>query len=243
MFMMKLFKQSSEESPSQSDESNEVRPDINWTGDFLKYLRMHDEASSHCSLSFRSQTPWLKPVTTAWPVTRISERWILSPLSYWYRAISCIRDVYLPLSSPLSARQSLILELSDNPISISSEDNSTEFNLLELGGPTNNSDVTAGTSDSSESASSESTETSEASDSGEANQMRTPDCVNGTASCESEEYFFQGIGDDGHAAVDHLMVPDDDDRELSLRWWLRQLYVIHYALQHPSVTWLETSWW
>lgn len=189
------------------------------------FLKTH--FSSHCSLYFHSQTPWLKPVITAWPVTKISERWISSPLSYWYRAISCFRGVYLTLPSPLSARQSLILELSDNPISISSEDNSTEFNSLELGGPTNNTDVTAGTSDSSESAS------SEASDSGEANQIRTPDCVNGTASCESEEYFLQGIGDDGHAAVDHLMVPDDDDRELSLRWWFRQLYVIHYELQHP----------
>lgn len=118
------------------------------------------------------------------------------------------------MASEENIRKNLILELSDNLGSISSEENSTESNSLELGGPSNTSDVTAA---SSESASSESTETSEASDSAESNQIRAPDCVNGTASCESEEYFLQGIGDDGHAAVDHLMVPDDDERELSLR--------------------------
>lgn len=118
----------------------------------------------------------------------------------------------------LCVRQNLILELSDNLGSISSEENSTESSSLELtGGPSNTSDVTA---TSSESTSSESNETSEASDSAESNQIQAPDCVNGTASCESEEYFLQGIGDDGHAAVDHLMVPDDDERELSLRWSL-----------------------
>ncbi|KAG8014772.1 hypothetical protein GBF38_003401, partial [Nibea albiflora] len=90
--------------------------------------------------------------------------------------------------------------------------------------------VTAATSDSSESASSESNETSEtsdssdesskstesnASDSTELNQLNA--CVNGTQSCESEEDFFQEIGDDAHFSVDNLMVPEEDERELILR--------------------------
>ena len=91
--------------------------------------------------------------------------------------------------------------------------------------------VTAAASDSSESNSSESNETSETSDSSDTSestedsnasdsmeQLRTPGCVNGTESCESEEYFFQDIGDDGHHhSVDNLMVPDEDERELFLR--------------------------
>lgn len=88
--------------------------------------------------------------------------------------------------------------------------------------------VTAAASDSSESNSSESSETSDSSDASESaedsnasdsmEQLRTPGCVNGTESCESEEYFFQDIGDDGHHhLVDNLMVPDEDERELFLR--------------------------
>ncbi|KAI3353171.1 hypothetical protein L3Q82_019718, partial [Scortum barcoo] len=89
--------------------------------------------------------------------------------------------------------------------------------------------LTAATSNSSESASSESNETSEASesiedsddsnasDSSELAQIKGPACVNGTQSCESEEYFFQDIGDDAHRSVDNLMVPDEDERELFLR--------------------------
>ncbi|XP_070684382.1 secretory calcium-binding phosphoprotein 1 [Pempheris klunzingeri] len=95
--------------------------------------------------------------------------------------------------------------------------------------------VPAVTSDSSESNSSESNETSETSDSSDASksseesnesnqsesselqQIKTQDCVNGTQSCESDEYFFQDIGDDAHYSVDNLMVPDEDERELSLR--------------------------
>lgn len=97
-------------------------------------------------------------------------------------------------------------------------------------------DETVATSDSSESTISQSTESSEsnetsedsdssdasksaedsnASDSAELTQMK--DCVNGTQSCESDEYFFQDIGDDAHYSVDNLMVPDDDERELILR--------------------------
>ncbi|KAL6110712.1 uncharacterized protein ACO6RY_19744 [Pungitius sinensis] len=95
--------------------------------------------------------------------------------------------------------------------------------------------ATASNSDSSDSTSSESnetSETSETSDSSDTNasveesnasdnallgQLKTKDCVNGTQSCESEEYLFQDIGDDAHYSVDSLMVPDDDERELSLR--------------------------
>lgn len=94
------------------------------------------------------------------------------------------------------------------------------------------SDATDAASDSSDSTSSESNETSEtsdssdvsesseesnASDSSELKQIRAPDCVNGTQSCESDEHFFQDIGDDAHHSVDNLMVPDEDERELILR--------------------------
>ncbi|XP_070768673.1 secretory calcium-binding phosphoprotein 1 [Enoplosus armatus] len=98
-----------------------------------------------------------------------------------------------------------------------------DTNLLLVENPTDSSDTTsdsadtsdntAVTSDSSESTSKE----SNASDSSELEQIKTQDCVNGTQSCESEEYFFQNIGDDAHYSVDNLMVPDDDERELSLR--------------------------
>lgn len=63
--------------------------------------------------------------------------------------------------------------------------------------------------------SSESSEEDSNSDSTELSPIK--DCVNGTQSCESEEYFFQDIGDDANYSVDNLMVPDEDDRELSLR--------------------------
>ncbi|XP_028445112.1 secretory calcium-binding phosphoprotein 1 [Perca flavescens] len=89
----------------------------------------------------------------------------------------------------------------------------TNTNLPLVENPTDSADtsesVTASdSSDSTSSESSESNETSEASDS---------NCVNGTQSCESEEYLFQDIGDDAHYSVDNLMVPDEDERELSLR--------------------------
>lgn len=92
------------------------------------------------------------------------------------------------------------------------------------------------TADSSQSASSESNETSsqasesasqsaQSSESSEEDSHNSDstelspikDCVNGTQSCESEEYFFQDIGDDANYSVDNLMVPEEDDRELSLR--------------------------
>ncbi|XP_027872910.1 secretory calcium-binding phosphoprotein 1 isoform X1 [Xiphophorus couchianus] len=97
------------------------------------------------------------------------------------------------------------------------------------------SDVSAASSDSTDSSSSESqesqetsdsndsstesksTEDSNASDSAELEQVRAKNCVNSTQSCESEEYFLQSIGDDAHSPSEHLLVPDEDDRELSLR--------------------------
>lgn len=72
------------------------------------------------------------------------------------------------------------------------------------------------TDDSSESTS-ETSETSESSESNETGRINVADCVNATESCESDEYFFQGIGDDGLYAVDNLMAPDDGERELQLR--------------------------
>ncbi|XP_078125635.1 secretory calcium-binding phosphoprotein 1 [Sander vitreus] len=92
---------------------------------------------------------------------------------------------------------------SDSSDSTSSESTSSESN------------ETSETSDSSDA--SMSAEDSNASDSAELKQIKTQDCVNGTQSCESEEYLFQDIGDDAHYSVDNLMVPDEDERELSLR--------------------------
>lgn len=117
--------------------------------------------------------------------------------------------------------------------------------------------ITAVTTSSSESTSSESNETSEDSDSSDASksseesnatdsselqQIKTQDCVNGTQSCESEEHFFQDIGDDAHYSVDNLMMPDEAERELSLRrWWhaLVKLYVPHYELQYHYISCIE----
>ncbi|XP_034746169.1 secretory calcium-binding phosphoprotein 1 [Etheostoma cragini] len=122
----------------------------------------------------------------------------------------------------------------------------TNTNLLLVENPTDSADTseiadvtasdssesTSSESPSSESTSSESNKTSESSDSSDASmsaedsnpsdstelkQIKTQDCVNGTQSCESEEDLFQDIGDDAHYSVDNLMVPDEDERELSLR--------------------------
>lgn len=79
----------------------------------------------------------------------------------------------------------------------------------------NETNETKDSSDSSDT--SMSTEDSNASDSTELKQLKARDCVNGTQSCESEERFFQSVGDDAHFSVDNLMVPDEDDRELMLR--------------------------
>lgn len=77
-------------------------------------------------------------------------------------------------------------------------------------------DPTDATTDSSES--DETSETSEtSSESSEAGPVNVVECSNSTESCESDEYFFQGIGDDGLYTVDNLMAPDDGERELQLR--------------------------
>nr|XP_020457826.1 lisH domain-containing protein C1711.05-like isoform X2 [Monopterus albus]XP_020457827.1 lisH domain-containing protein C1711.05-like isoform X2 [Monopterus albus] len=77
------------------------------------------------------------------------------------------------------------------------------------------SSESSGTEETSDS--SESTEDCDANDSTEMKQIKAKDCVNGTQSCESEEYFFQDIGDDAHFSVYNLMVPNENERELSLR--------------------------
>lgn len=120
-------------------------------------------------------------------------------------------------SNELMKTQSINLQLQENP----TDSSDTTSNSADTSDST---DATAATSDSSESTSeesnesndtSESSEDSNASDSSELQQIK--DCVNGTQSCESEEHFFQNIGDDAHFSVDNLMVPDEDERQLSLR--------------------------
>ncbi|XP_026215717.1 secretory calcium-binding phosphoprotein 1 isoform X2 [Anabas testudineus] len=138
-------------------------------------------------------------------------------------------------------------DLSKEPVSPTFKQKATtlegQTNLQLVETPTDSSDttsesadstdiITPTTSDSSDSTSSESNETSEtsddskstedsnASDSSELVQLQTNDCVNGTQSCESDEHFFQNVGDDAHHSVDsvdNLMVPDEEERELSLR--------------------------
>lgn len=80
----------------------------------------------------------------------------------------------------------------------------------------------ADSSKSGDNTSSESSESDESSDSDseEKRQRLSKDCLQGANStaCESEEYSFQEIGDDSHAPMHHLMVPDED-REFSLRKW------------------------
>ncbi|KAM7419293.1 hypothetical protein PAMA_016417 [Pampus argenteus] len=138
----------------------------------------------------------------------------------------------------LFARVNKVLKAEDNSsIEVKGQSNTVQVpsNLPLVDNSTNISDTTsdsADTSDSSESNSSESSETSEASDSSDASksteesnasdstelkQIKAKDCVNATQSCESEEYFFQDIGDDVHYSVDNLMVPDEDEREFRLR--------------------------
>lgn len=100
-----------------------------------------------------------------------------------------------------SASTTLVTFTVDSSQSASSESNETS-----------SSEASDSASDSAQSSSSEEDSNS---DSRELNNIKN--CVNGTQSCESEEYFFQDIGDDANYSVDNLMVPDEDDRELSLR--------------------------
>ncbi|KAM9770274.1 secretory calcium-binding phosphoprotein 1 isoform 1-T1 [Menidia menidia] len=115
------------------------------------------------------------------------------------------------------------LPLQNNPTDSSDTTSDTTSDSAETSDSTA---ATAATSDSSQSTSSESqesnssedsesTEDSNASDSTELQQVK--DCVNGTQSCESQEDFHQSVGDDAHFSLDHMMVPDEDDREFRLR--------------------------
>lgn len=80
-------------------------------------------------------------------------------------------------------------------------------------------ETSSAASDSDSDSASNSAQSSESSEEDSNSRELSPikDCVNGTQSCESQEYFFQDIGDDANYSVDNLMVPDEDDRELSLR--------------------------
>lgn len=102
--------------------------------------------------------------------------------------------------------QNLIEVIPDNLVT----EESTEAPLVD------NPTETATTESSESDETSETSETSESSESREMGQVKT-DCVNSTESCESDEYFFQGIGDDGLYTVDNLMAPDERRREFQLR--------------------------
>ncbi|RVE76270.1 hypothetical protein OJAV_G00006460 [Oryzias javanicus] len=97
---------------------------------------------------------------------------------------------------------------SDSTDLAAASSNSTESNSSE-------SQESEETSDSSDA--SRSSKESDESDSTESEQVKPKDCVNGTQSCESEEYFLQSVGDDAHFSVHGLMMPDEENRELSLR--------------------------
>lgn len=97
---------------------------------------------------------------------------------------------------------------SDDTVAASDSTDSTSSESQESQEPSDSNDS---------SAASKSTEDSNASDSAELEQVRAKDCLNSTQSCESEENLLQSIGDDPHSLQEHLMVPDEDDRELRLR--------------------------
>lgn len=122
--------------------------------------------------------------------------------------------------------QNLIEVIPDNPVT----EESTEAPLVD--DPTNEPNTT----DSSES--DETSETSESSESSEMGQAKSVDCVNSTESCESDEYFFQGIGDDGLYTLDNLMAPDESEREFQLRRWSTSM---NWTAQIRTC--LKTSWW
>lgn len=115
--------------------------------------------------------------------------------------------------------QNLIEVIPDNLVT----EESTEVPLVD--NPTNET----ATTESSES--DETSETSESSESSEMGQVKTVDCVNSTESCESDEYFFQGFGDDGLYTVDNLMAPDERKREFQLRrWWASMNWIYSWYL-------------
>uniref|UniRef100_A0A3P9JTU2 Uncharacterized protein n=1 Tax=Oryzias latipes TaxID=8090 RepID=A0A3P9JTU2_ORYLA len=111
------------------------------------------------------------------------------------------------------------LPLLEKPIDSSSDStdlaaansNSTESDSSE----SQESEETSDSSDASKS--SKESDESDESDSAESEQFKAKDCVNGTQSCESEEYFVQSVGDDAHFSVHGLMMPDEENMELRLR--------------------------
>ena len=124
----------------------------------------------------------------------------------------------------LTEKQPTLTSTSTNNTESSSESTSSESTSSE----SNQTNETSEESDSS-SEESKSLEDSNASDSDELQQIKAPDCVKGTQSCESEEYFFQDIGDDAQYSVDNLMMPEEAERELRLRRWgdaFVQLFVL-----------------
>ncbi|XP_033976623.1 secretory calcium-binding phosphoprotein 1 [Trematomus bernacchii] len=122
----------------------------------------------------------------------------------------------------LTEKQPTLTSTSTNNTESSSESSSSESTSSEstssesTSSESNQTNETSEESDSS-SEESKSLEDSNASDSDELQQIKAPDCVKGTQSCESEEYFFQDIGDDAQYSVDNLMMPEEAERELRLR--------------------------
>ncbi|KAL3067094.1 hypothetical protein OYC64_016942 [Pagothenia borchgrevinki] len=117
----------------------------------------------------------------------------------------------------LTEKQPTLTSTSTNNTESSSESTSSESTSSEsTSSESNQTNETSEESDSS-SEESKSLEDSNASDSDELQQIKAPDCVKGTQSCESEEYFFQDIGDDAQYSVDNLMMPEEAERELRLR--------------------------
>lgn len=98
--------------------------------------------------------------------------------------------------------------------SAESTDHTAPVTLADSSQSSESNETSSSSSEASDSAQS-SQSSQDSSDSRELSPIK--DCVNGTQSCESQEYFFQDIGDDANYSVDNLMVPDEDDRELSLR--------------------------
>ncbi|XP_068177764.1 secretory calcium-binding phosphoprotein 1 isoform X2 [Antennarius striatus] len=121
------------------------------------------------------------------------------------------------MGSEENVRKNLVQVIASVIKTLSAENSSTEVTgQLDLtGSSVGDSSDTSETSDSQDT--SESTEDSDASDSMEIEQIKTQDCVNGTKSCESDEYFFQDIGDDAQLSVPNLMVSEDTERELTLK--------------------------
>ncbi|XP_011474173.1 dentin sialophosphoprotein-like isoform X2 [Oryzias latipes] len=100
---------------------------------------------------------------------------------------------------------------SDSTDLAAANSNSTESDSSE----SQESEETSDSSDASKS--SKESDESDGSDSAESEQFKAKDCVNGTQSCESEEYFVQSVGDDAHFSVHGLMTPDEENMELRLR--------------------------